>query len=365
MIKRFVFVIFFSLLLFGGLFGWKFLQIKQAIKNIPVPPPPVVAVTTVGRSDWQSYLSGVGSLTPSAGVEVSSEVAGKIKKIFFESGQSIKRGQLLIALDDSADAAELRGLAATERLEQSKFARSQRLIARNFISKSDYDLNKATLDQARAAVLAKKAVIEKKRITAPFTGRLGIRKVNAGQFLAPGDAIVPLQQLQPIYADFTLPEQELARLYVNQPVTLTVQAYPGRIFSGMISAMNSGIDEATRSVKIRATLGNTEQLLHPGMFVEVQVLLKENKPVLTVPDTAISYNPYGNTVFVVESGQASGAIVRLKQVAVGESREGRVEIIQGLAENDRVVSAGQVKLRNGMAVILDRQPAPGERDGAR
>lgn len=361
MFKRFVVVIVLSLLLFGGLFGWKFLQINRAIENVAAPPPPVVAITMVKRSEWQSYLQGVGSLTASAGIEVSSEVAGKVKKIFFESGQFIKRGQLLIELDESTDAAELRGLEATERLEQSKFARSQRLIARNFIARSDYDLTKATLEQAKALVSAKKAVIEKKRIVAPFAGQLGIRKVDVGQFLAPGDAIAPLQQLQPIYADFTLPEQVLGQLYVKQPVTLTVQAYPGRIFNGRISAMNSGIDEATRSVKIRATLDNNEQLLRPGMFIEIQVLLRDNRSVLTVPDTAISYNPYGNSVFVIKSDPKGSTIAQLRQVSTGETRAGRVEIINGLAENDRVVSAGQVKLRNGMAVALDKQPAPGER----
>jgi membrane fusion protein, multidrug efflux system len=361
MTKRFALIIFLSLLLFGVLFGWKFFQISQAIKNIPVPPPAVVAATTVHRSEWQSSLSAVGSLVAVAGIDVSSEIAGKVKAIHFESGQSVQRGHLLVELDSSTDIAELKGLEASQRLEQAKFARSQELIGRNFISKSDFDLNKATLDEAKAAVAAKKSVIEKKRVVAPFDGQLGIRKVNLGQYLAPGDGIVPLQKLQPIYADFMLPEHHLASLKVNQALTLTVQAYPGKIFSGHIAAINSGIDTATRSVKIRATLDNAERLLHPGMFVEVGVLLNEKKTVLTVPDTAISYNPYGDSVFVIESGK-QGFTVQLKQIITGETREGRVEIVKGLNENDRVVSAGQVKLRNGMPVTLDKQPAPGERE---
>ena len=360
MLKRYALIIFLSLLLFGGLFGWKFFQISQMIKNIPVPPPPVVAATTVQRGEWQSNLSAVGSLVAVAGIDVSSEVAGKIKALHFESGQPVKRGQLLLELDASTDVAELKGLEAASQLEQVKFARSRQLIARSFISKSDYDLNKATLDEANALVAAKKSVIEKKRIVAPFTGQLGIRKVNLGQYLAPGDAIVPLQQLQPIYADFTLPEQHLASLKANQTLTLAVQAYPGRMFDGRITAINSGIDENTRSVKIRATLSNEEQLLRPGMFADVSVLLNESKTVLTVPDTAITYNPYGNSVFAIESGK-QGTTVQIRQIITGETREGRVEIIKGLNENDRVVSAGQVKLRNAMAVTLDQQPAPGER----
>ena len=272
----------------------------------------------------------------------------------------MRRGQLLVELDTSTDMAELKGLEAAYQLERTKLYRSQQLIARHFISKSDYDLNKATLDEAMAAVAAKKAVIEKKRIVAPFTGRLGIRKVDVGQYLAPGDGIVPLQQLQPIYADFTLPEQYLANLQVNQPLALTVQAYPDKTFAGRITALNSGIDVTTRSVKIRATLDNNEQLLRPGMFADVQVLLSATKPVLTVPDTAVTYNPYGNSVFVIQSGK-QGTMVQLRQISTGETRAGRVEIVKGLNENERVVSAGQVKLTNGMAVTLDKQPAPGER----
>lgn len=363
MIKRFALIIFLSLLLFGGLFGWKFFQISLAIKNIPVQPPPVVAAATVQRSDWQSYLSGVGSLVAVAGIEVSSEVAGKVKAIHFESGQSVQRGQLLIELDASTDSAELAGLEAAYQLERVKFTRSQQLIARNFISKSDYDLNRATLDEAKAVVAAKKAVIEKKRIVAPFDGFVGIRKVNVGQYLAPGDAIAPLQKLQPIYADFTLPEHHLGSLKVNQALTLSVQAYPDKTFSGQITAINSGIDVATRSVKIRATLDNAERLLHPGMFVDVRLRSSDRKAVLTVPDTAISYNPYGDSVFVIESGK-QGLTVKLKQIVTGETRDGRVEIVKGLNENERVVSAGQVKLRNGMPVVLDKLPAPGEREMA-
>lgn len=363
MIKRFALIIFLSILLFGGLFGWKFLQISEKIKSIPIPPPPVIAAATVKRSDWQSYLTGVGSLEAVAGVEVSSEVAGKVINIHFESGQTVKRGQLLLELDASTDVAELKGLEASQQLEEAKFTRSQRLIARNFISKSDYDLNKATLDEAKAAVDAKKTAIKKKQIYAPFSGQLGIRKVDLGQYLAPGDSIVQLQQFQPIYADFMLPEQQLASLYINQSITVTVQAYPGQLFNGRISAMNSGIDEATRSVKLRATLDNQEQLLHPGMFADVSVLLKEEKSVLTVPDTAISYNPYGDSVFLIVSGK-QGTTVQMRQIITGETREGRVEIVKGLSDNDQVVSAGQVKLRNGMAVILDKQPAPGERETA-
>lgn len=360
MVKRFAIIIFLSLLLFGSLFGWKFFQIHQAINSIQLPPPAVVAAASVQRSEWQSSLSAIGSLVAVEGIDVSSEVAGKVRAIHFESGQKVQRGQLLLELDASTDIAELEGLQANLQLELAKFARSKQLIARYFISKADYDINKATLDEAKAVVAAKQFVIEKKCIVAPFSGQLGIRKVSVGQYLAAGDAIVPLQKLNPIYADFALPENHLASLKVNQPLTLAVQAYPEQLFKGHITAINSGIDVATRAIKIRATLDNTEQLLHPGMFVDVQVQLSDIKSVLTVPDTAITYNPYGDSVFIIESGK-QGLTVQLKQVVTGETREGRVEIVKGLQENEQVVSAGQVKLRNGAPVTLDKQPAPGER----
>ena len=342
MIKRFALIIFLSLLLFGGLFGWKLYQIRQMMSSMKPPPPAVVAATTVQTETWGAYLTAVGSLTAVAAIEVSSEVPGKVKYLHFDSDQTVQRGQLLVELDATTDLAELAGLQADQKLAQVKFYRSQQLIGRNFISKSDFDLNKATLEQANAVVATKKAVIDKKRISAPFSGRLGIRKINIGQFLAAGDSFVALQKLQPIYADFSLPESNLASVKINQAVSLTVPAYLDRVFTGRISAINSGIDKATRSIIIRATLDNPEQLLRPGMFVDVQLSLDTNKSILTVPDTAITYNPYGDSVFVIEEGK-QGLTVKLKQIKVGEIRTGRVEVISGLVSNERVVSAGQVK----------------------
>lgn len=366
MIKRYALVVLFSAILFGALFGWKFFQINQLIKNTPLPPPPVVAATFVQHEEWEVNLSSVGSLVAVAGIEVSSEVAGKVKAIHFDSDKFVKAGQLLVELDAETDLAELAGLAANRRLAEIKFDRSRELIGRNFIAKSDYDTNKAQLEESSALMAAKQAVIGKKRIVAPFSGKLGMRKVNIGQYLAPGDAISSLQKLNPIYADFTLPEQHLADLKVNQGISVSVQAYPEQVFSGRISAINPGIEENTRAVKIRATLDNKDQLLRPGMFADVRVSLNQNRPVLTLPDTAITYNPYGNSVYIVESAKTdanktAATTVKLVQVTTGEARQGRVEIVKGLHGDERVVSAGQVKLRNGLPVNLDTQPAPGER----
>lgn len=361
MIKRLLLVVTVSVLIFGGLFAFKFYQIKQAMQQRQLPPPEVVAVTEVKAAEWQTYLTTVGSLIAVAGINVSNEIAGKVSALHFESGQTVNKGQLLIEFDTSTDQAELKGLQAEQQLAQIRFDRSQKLITRQFISQSDYDLNSALLTQAIAAVSAKWTVIAKKQIHAPFSGSLGIRQVDVGQFLAAGSAIVPLQTLDPIYVDFTLPERHLASLAPGQELTLTVQAYPGKTFSGQISAISPGIEAGTRSIKVRATLGNSGHILRPGMFADVQILLKDKAPVLTLPDTAITYNPYGDSVFVIESGK-QGLTVLLKQIVTGETRVGRVEIVKGLSAGERVVSAGQVKLRNGMAVTLDAKPAPGERD---
>lgn len=363
MIKRFLIVFFFSFLSLGGLFGWKFYQDKQAQGKKQLPPPPVVAVTEVKQEQWQPYLTSIGSLVAVAGVDVSNELAGKITDIYFESGQSVKKGQLLIKQDTSTDEAELKGLQADEQLAHVQFKRSEQLLDKQFISQSAYDLNRAQLALAKSAVTTKLTVIAKKHIRAPFNGKLGIRLVDVGQYLAEGTAIVPLQMLDPIYVDFTLPEQHLANLTIGQDMILTVKAYPDKIFQGEISAINPVIDIGTRSIKIRATLANPEQILHPGMFADVQVLSPREQEVLTLPDTAITYNPYGESVFVVKSN-AHGLTVQRRQIETGDSRDGRVQIVKGLQAGERVVSAGQVKLRNDMQVSIAELPAPGERKQA-
>ncbi|WAK03924.1 efflux RND transporter periplasmic adaptor subunit [Methylobacter sp. YRD-M1] len=363
MIKRILLIVMLSALIFGGLFGWKFYQDRLAQSRMQAPPPVVVAVTQVKWEQWQPYLTSVGSLVAVAGVDVSNELAGKITAIHFESGQSVRKDQLLVTLDTSTDEAELRGLQADAQLAQVRLERHEKLIVKQFVSRSDYDLSRAQLAQAQAAVKAKLSVIAKKRIRAPFDGKLGIRLVDIGQYLAEGSAIVPLQQLDPIYVDFTLPEQHLGGLAVGQQMTVTVQAYPGKLFRGSISAINPLVDIETRSIKLRATLANPEQILRPGMFADVRVLSSQKQDVLTLPDTAITYNPYGDSVFVIES-DAQGLTVQRRQVETGETRAGRVQIVKGLQAGERVVSAGQVKLRNDMPVRIDDRPAPGERGEA-
>lgn len=351
----------FCLIIFGGLFGWKFYQDQRTESKKKTPSPVVVAVTKVKQEQWQPYLTSVGSLIAVAGVDVSNELAGTVTAIHFESGQSVKKGQLLIKLDTSTDEAELSGLRADALLARIKLERSKQLLSKKFISQAAYDLDQAQLTLTQSAVTAKLSVIAKKQIRAPFSGRLGIRLVDVGQYLAEGSAIVPLNVLDPIHVDFMLPEQHLADLTVDQDLTITVQAYPDNIFHGRISAINPGIDIGTRSVKVRATLTNSEKILRPGMFAEVRVLSSQEKEVLTLPDTAITYNPYGESVFVVAPGE-HGLMVQRRQIEVGETRNGRVQVVKGLQADERVVSAGQVKLRNDALIEIDDLPAPGERE---
>jgi len=362
MLKHLTLVLIFIVLIFGTVFGLKYQQMGSAGKH-GAPPPATVAITEVQMERRRPHLAAVGSLVAAQGIEVRNEVAGIVSAIYFESGQEAKPLQPLIDLDATADRAELKGLESVQRLAQVKFRRAARLLPERSMSQADYDEAKATLDGAAAAVAAKQALIDKKRILAPFEGELGIRQVDLGQYLAPGTAIVSLQNLNPIHCDFSLPERHLDSLKVGQAVSVAVQAHPGERFGGRISALEPGVDVATRSLRVRATLDNPEQKLRPGMFAEVRVLLRMRDGVLTLPQTAITYNPYGDSVFVVEE-RKQGLTVQRRQVETGEVRDGRVEVRSGLEVDERVVSAGQVKLRNDMVVVADDKPAPSERSQA-
>jgi len=363
MIKRIFVVLFLSILILGGLFGIKFYQIQQALSQVSPPPPATVSVATVSSESWTSSLSAVGTLTPIAGVSVSSEVAGKVKALHFNSGETVKEGDLLVELDSDTDRAELKGLEAEYQLARAQLQRREKMITKKFVSQADYDEHKAALLQTEAAMDAKRTRIQKKSIHAPFSGELGIRKISLGWYLKEGEEIVTLVQLDPINLDFTLPERNLRYLADQQEITATVQAYPGERFTGRIAALDPSVDHGSRSVNVRAKLDNRDKRLRPGMFVQVHIDLGKAQQVLTLPDTAITYNPYGNSVFLIQESE-TGLTVQSRQVTTGQSREGRIEIIDGLKAGDRVVSAGQIKLRNGMPVVIDDEIAPGEREVA-
>lgn len=316
------------------------------------PPPATIATSPVQQQSWQPTMSAVGSLVAVNGVSVTNEVDGIIDAIDFDSGQRVEKGDVLLHLDDDVDQAELVGLQAELQLAKVQYERASKLVGQRTIAQSEFDEATARLASARANVASKKAVISKKTIRAPFSGLLGIRQVDLGEYLAAGSEIVPLQSLDPIFVDYSLPERYLADLAVGQVIEIQIESQPEQTFRGEIKALNPGIDPGTRSVQIRAVLDNPDHQLRPGMFAQVETLLPVRNEVLTVPQQAVSYAPYGNSVFVVVE-QDGQKIATVRQVETGVVREGQVEIVSGLQVDDMVVSAGHNKLRNGQPVQID------------
>lgn len=352
--RRLILVILILVVFLAAIFGVKYWQNRQQAAMMAQPrPPATIASTEVREQQWRMTLDSVGSLLAINGTAVTTEVAGLVSDIKFESGTYAEQGQLLLQLDDSIDQAALEALRAERRLAEIKFKRAEDLLKRKVISRSEYDEARASFDAATARVKQQEATIRRKAIRAPFSGRLGIRQVNIGEYLEPGQPIVQLQALNPIYVDYTLPERYLPRLTTGQEVHLRVDAFPDKIFSGEITALESGIDTGTRTIKLRAILDNPEGELQPGMFARVKTLEPEAKSVLTVPRTAISFNTYGNFVYLIEQNEQGQNIVKRQQVETGEVRNGRIAILSGVQTGQQVVRAGLVKLRNGMPVQID------------
>jgi membrane fusion protein, multidrug efflux system len=357
--------IFLVLLVIGGLAGVKALQIKQLIESGKafVPPPESVSSAVVREEKWQGALTAIGSIAAVQGVTVTTEIPGLIREIAFDSGAVVSKADLLVRLDTSLEEAQLRALEAQEELARLNLARERTLRTQNMVPQSELDVAEATLKQTKANADAVRATIEKKTIRAPFAGRLGIRQVNLGQYLDAGKPIVSLQSLVPIYADFSLPQQELARLKPGLPVRVTTDAYLDRHFDGTLTALNPDLDPSTRSVGLQATLVNPDQMLRPGMFARIEVLLPEEQKVLVIPATAILSAPYGDSVYVIESkpGTTNAAprlTVRQQFIHPGRARGDFLAVESGLKPGDRIVSSGIFKLRNGMTVVENNELVP-------
>lgn len=356
MLKRLLIVAVLLILIFGGIFGWKYLQYKGMMAQMSKPQPPAtVASAQVRRDTWHPSLQAVGSLVAVQGVDVSSEVTGTVSDIQFESGARVEQGAVLLKLDDKVDRATLAGLKADQRLAEIQFQRAANLLSSKAVSKSNYDEAKAKQDAAQADVAEQQAIIDKKTIRAPFSGLLGIRHVDVGEYLQPGAKIVRLLMLDPIYVDYSLPESQFQEVKVGQRVVVHTPAYPQQSFEGQVSAIDSGITEGTRTLQVRATLNNPDGRLRPGMFAEVETVQPDAQQVLTLPRTAISFNTYGDFVFLIQPDDKDKdkLVVKRRQVQTGDVREGRVQITKGLEAGDRVVSAGLVKLRDGQPVTID------------
>jgi membrane fusion protein (multidrug efflux system) len=315
------------------------------------PRPANITATAVVSEQWQGERSSVGGLTAVDRVAVSTEVAGTIDTIDFDSGDQVAQGDRLVRLDTDVDAAELRGLEAEAELARIEFQRAEDLLPQRAISQSEFDEARARLESANAAVNTQQERLDQKTIRAPFPGVLGIRRVSVGQYLSPGSDIVELQRLDPIYADFTLPERFLTDIESGQAIEVNTSAFD-ETFEGTITAIDSAITEETRAVSVRATLENPDGRLRPGMFAEVTVLEPMARKVLTIPRTAVSFNTYGDFVLRINDTD-NGPVAERVQVETGEVRDGRVEVMSGLTEGARVVAAGLVKVRPGQPVTID------------
>lgn len=349
--KKIVLLLLFVLLIFGGLFAAKFLQINQAKSSRTPPPPPLVTTVSVAQEQWQTLLPSIGSLNPVAGIVLSNEVAGIVTAIHFQSGQAVNKGDLLLELNTSTEQADLNGLSAAEKLARLKFNRQAALLTKKATSQSSHDEARAELDLAIAAVGSQQSVLDKKRIRAPFDGVIGIRQISLGQYLDKGQAIAPLVSISPILADFSIAERHIAKLAIGQIVQLQVQAYPNEAFQGHIQAINPSIDTNTRALSVRASLKNTDGKLKPGMFADMQVLVAQPKPVLTLPETTVTFNTYGANVYIVNDSNGNKTVEQ-RSIKTGQRNGGRVEITQGLSANDLVINEGHIKLRNGIAINI-------------
>lgn len=353
MTKRLLVVVLILTAVLGGIFGWKSVANQRSMVKMSQPPSPaVVATEYVTNGTWQPSLFAIGSIVPTRGVIVSTEVPGIVEEIFFDSGQFVEKGAILLRLDDEVDRSELVALEADRKLAELTRDRAQRLVNDKLGSRSNFDEAQAALDGALARAATKRATIRQKTLRAPFAGELGIREVNRGRYIGAGAEIVSLVALDPIFAEFNLPERQLGNIETGRKVLVGVQAYSDQDFEGEIVAISPTIDMTTRNVRVRALLANPDRRLRPGMFAEVRTLLPLRENVLTLPERALTFSPYGNSVFVVVAESGNRAVSR-RQVKTGEVRTGRIEIVSGLAEGDEVVSAGQNKLRNGQAVTVD------------
>jgi membrane fusion protein (multidrug efflux system) len=349
----------------GTLGGIKGLQIgaMTAQGKQSMPPPTTVTTATVASESWEATLSSVGSLVAVQGVTISAELSGKVVKIAFEPGAKVQAGDLLVQLDTTSEAAQLNAAEAALALAKADLQRADQLLAEQVLTPATHDKTVSVYKQALAEVDRIRTLIAKKTIRAPFTGRLGIRQINLGQFLNEGQPIVSLQSLDPIFANFSLPQQELSQLHRELKVRVTTDAAPGRVFEGRITAINPEVDPATRNVGLQATLSNADEQLRPGMFVNVAVILPVEETRLIIPATAILYAPYSDSVFVVEEQPGTDKApahlaVRQQFVRLGEKRGDFVSVSTGLKAGDTVVSTGVFKLRNGQNVVVDNTLAP-------
>ncbi len=362
MIKRFILTILGLLLLIGVLGGVKGMQIGALIaagKDMR-PPPVTVASANVEAAVWENSIAAIGTLEAGQGVIITAEAPGRVEKLMFSGGESVRAGEILVQQDVSSERSQLDQAQSSLSLANSNFNRVSRLYNNKVLSRADYDAAKSQRSSARAQLDVIQVAIDKKQIVAPFSGRLGLSLVDVGQDVSAGVSIVSLQAVDPMLVNFSLPQQALSKVATGYPIRLSTDAAPDRSFTGTINAINTQIDSVTRSVLIQATLDSlgedaVEAGLLPGMYSTVEVLLPEKSQVITVPATAVSFATYGDSVFVLEETDTGGLTARQQFVQLGERRGDFVAVTKGLEAGQRVVSEGVFKLRNGANVVLSEE----------
>jgi membrane fusion protein, multidrug efflux system len=364
--KRMLIMLGCVIVLIGLLALGKFLQIRQLIASSPKPGAQVVSAMKAELAEWQPQFNAVGTLSAVRGVDVTTEVAGLVHSVRFRSGQDVKAGQVLLELNSDSDRAQLQSLQAAADLASTVLTRDRQQFEAQAVSRAQLDADEADLRVKRANVAQQAALVAKKIIRAPFAGRLGITTVNPGQYVNPGDKIVTLQTIDPIYIDFNLPQKQLAGLSLGQRLTLSSDAFPGQTFPGKVTAINPKVDPATRNIQLEATVDNVKRQLLPGMFANIDIDAGDKKRYLTLPQTAVTYNPYGSTVFVLRPGDKKDAQgnpqLQAQQLFVtpGPTRGDQVAVLSGLAEGEQVVTSGQLKLKNGAPVTVDNRVQPAD-----
>ena len=339
---------------------WK-ANLVAGIRKKNAAPPQTVSAVGVKFTDWQPEVSAVGSMRAVRGVDVTTEVTGLVRSLRFKSGDEVKAGQVLVELNADAELAQQHALEAAADLSATVYDRDKEQYDAQAISKAQLDADAADLKNKRAQAAAQAALVAKKILRAPFDGRLGITTVNPGQYLNTGDKVVTLQEVNPIYVDFKLPQQQLASIANGQSVNLTTDSFPGITFVGKINAIDPRVDASTRNFQAEATVPNPDRKLVPGMFTRVAVIAGDAKKYLTLPQTAITYNPYGATVFVAQKkpgGSDKDLVAQQSFVTLGPTRGDQVAVLKGVQEGELVVTSGQMKLINGVPLIIDNSVLP-------
>jgi len=364
MAKRMILMLVLMTIIVAGLGFVKMRQFEAMAEQFAGMQPPPEAVTTIvaAREEWPATLDAIGTVAAVQGVVVSADLPGLVERIAFQSGQAVREGEVLVQLDTRQEAAQLAAAEAQLQLARLNFERMKGLVEQDAVSRAEYDAATAGFTQGEARVREIRATIERKTIRAPFSGVLGIRQVNLGQYLTGGAPIVPLQSLDPVYVNFGVPQQNVPDMKPGRRVTVTSSDAGGIELTGRVNALDSVIDSTTRNVQVQATFANPGGKLRPGMFVQTKITLGAAQPLITVPASAISYAPYGDSVFIVTDLKNPDGVaykgVRQQVVKLGAARGDQIAVLSGINPQEEVVTSGVFKLRNGVAVQVNNKVQP-------